>query len=316
MPTDGRFAPAPSAPLHLGNLRTALLAWLAARAGGGAFRLRIDDLDSERSRQHTADQQCADLAALGLTHDGPVARQSANLAAYAEAFDQLRRGGHLYPCFCTRAEIREAASAPHGPPAGNYPGTCRDLTAEQTAAREAEGRRPAWRLRADQTPLMIHDRVLGNHALAADDAVLRRADGVFGYQLAVVVDDHLQGVAEVVRGADLLPSSATQRRLQGLLGLRTVTYAHVPLMVGPDGARLAKRHGAATLDDARRGRCGLVLPGIKPGAPASPEQVRGALAATTGLAEPGESPDLGTLAERFRYDAVPTESTIMSGCSL
>lgn len=314
VPADGRFAPSPSSDLHVGNLRTALLAWLAARRQGSRFLLRIDDLDAGRSRPAIAERQLADLARLGLRHDGPVPRQSERLGRYEEAFAALAANGHVYPCFCTRAEIREAASAPHGGPTGQYPGTCRHLSDRARATREAEGRRPAWRLRASGAAATVDDLVLGPQEVRAEDVVLRRADGEFGYQLAVVVDDADQGVDEVVRGADLLESVGTQRELAALLGLAPVRYAHVPLMLGPDGARLAKRHGSATLADACSGHAGIALPGLAPGVPASVEAVRGALAATVGLAAPGEAPALDELTARFTYERLPTRSTMMQGC--
>ncbi len=311
MAADGRFAPSPSSDLHLGNLRTALLAWLAARSQGAAFRLRVDDLDRGRSRPEIAERQLRDLALLGLDHDGPVVWQSQLLDHYGAAFARLREAGAVYPCFCTRAEIRDATRAPHGAPSSGYPGTCRALTPDEVAAREAAGRVPAWRLRSDPAPVVIEDRVLGRQTLTAEDAVLRRADGEFGYQLAVVVDDALQGIGEVVRGADLLGSCATQRQLQRRLGLPETAYAHVPLMLGADGARLAKRHGAATLADALAGRLPFPLPGLEPGAPADAGAVLSALAATVGLVAAGEQATPQTLAERFRYTHVPTQSTIM-----
>jgi glutamyl-tRNA synthetase len=314
VPADGRFAPSPSSDLHLGNLRTALLAWLAARHAGASFHLRIDDLDAGRSRPAIAERQLADLARLGLDHDGPVPRQSERLDRYAAALEALRAAGHVYPCYCTRAEIREASHAPHGAPAGAYPGTCRALTPAQRSAHEAAGRRPAWRLRSVQRPEVIADLILGEQVVTGEDVVLCRADGEFGYQLAVVLDDADQAIGEVVRGADLLPSVGTQRELQRLLGLPEVRYAHVALMLGPDGARLAKRHGAATLDDALAGRAGIRLPGLAPGARASVEEVRGALAATCDLAEPGEAPTLDELAARFSYRRLPTRSTMMQEC--
>lgn len=311
MPAHGRFAPSPSSDLHVGNLRTALLAWLAARSQDAAFHLRIDDLDGGRARGAIAEQQLADIASLGLDHDGPIPRQSERTDRYAEAFGRLQAAGLVYPCFCTRAEIREATQAPHGPPTAGYPGTCRNLTTEDQSARAATGRAPAWRLRADATPVHFEDRVLGPQSLPAEDAVLRRADGAFGYQLAVVLDDADQDVGEVARGADLLGSVPTQRQLQQRLALPETTYAHLPLMVGPDGARLAKRHGAATLADALAGRAGIRLPGLPPGVPTSPEAVRGALAATVGLAEPGEVPSLAELTRRFSYARLPAQSTMM-----
>lgn len=314
MPSAGRFAPSPSSDLHLGNLRTALLAWLAARAAGAPFHLRIDDLDAGRSRPEIARRQLADLAALGLSHDGPVPWQSARLGRYAAAFDTLHGQGDVYPCFCTRAEIRDAARAPHGAPAGGYPGTCRSLSEAEQAARVAAGRVPSWRFRAHAEPVAFDDLVLGAQHLPAEDAVLRRADGEFGYQLAVVLDDADQAVDEVVRGADLLPSVPTQRQLQDRLALPRVRYAHVPLMVGPDGSRLAKRHGAAGLADALRGEAGIVLPGLIPGVPATIEQVRSALAGTVGLADPDGQPGLPELAARFAYARLPAESTMMDRC--
>ena len=312
---DGRYAPSPSADLHLGNLRTALVSWLAARARGGAWRLRIDDLDAGRSRPAIAEQQLRDLARLGLDHDGEIPFQSRRLDRYAAAFEQLRNAGAVYPCFCTRAEIREASSAPHGAPTAGYPGTCRQLSDAERAARAAAGRTPAWRLLADPQPVAFDDQVLGSQRLPAEDTVLRRADGEFGYQLAVVLDDADQGVEEVVRGADLLGSVPTQRQLQTLLALPHTAYAHVPLMVGPDGARLAKRHGAATLDDALTGRSDVRLPGVRCGEPTTPEAVRGALAATVGLAEPGTVPTLDDLARTFSFARLPARSTMMERCS-
>jgi glutamyl-tRNA synthetase len=247
---DGRYAPSPTGSLHLGNLRTALLAWLFARSAGSRFLVRVDDLDQGRSRPHFEREQLDDLAALGLDWEEPVVRQSERLALYDEALDRLERDGRLYPCFCTRAEIREAASAPHGPLAeGAYPGTCRTLTREQRAEREAAGRPPALRLDARGERIVFGDRVLGQYEGVVDDLVVRRNDGGAAYNLATVVDDAAQGVEEVVRGADLLETTPRQILLARLLGLPEPAYAHVPLMLGPDGARLAKRHGAVTLRD-------------------------------------------------------------------
>ena len=311
VPAAGRFAPSPSSDLHLGNLRTALLAWLGARSQGSPFHLRVDDLDAGRSRPEIAARQLADLATLCLDHDGAIPWQSARLERYAGAFAELERGGHVYPCFCTRAEIRDAARAPHGPPAGGYPGTCRDLSPAEQETRRAAGRLPAWRFRADPGAVAFDDLVLGAQFIRAEDAVVRRADGEFGYQLAVVVDDADQRVEEVVRGADLLPSVPTQRQIQERLELPRVRYAHVPLMVGSDGARLAKRHGAAKLADALSGRAGIALPGLIAGQTATPAAVRTALAATVGLASPGEQPSLVELTGRFSYARLPAGSTMM-----
>jgi glutamyl-tRNA synthetase len=246
----GRFAPSPTGILHLGNLRTALLAWLFARSAGSPFLVRMEDLDRGRVRPGLAERQLADLAAIGVDHDGEVVFQSARTARYDAAIEQLAAGGRIYECFCTRAEIRAAASAPHGPlPEGHYPGTCRDLTPAERAARRAAGRAPALRLRADAERVAFRDRVRGPFEGVVDDLVVRRNDGVAAYNLAVVVDDAAQGVEEVVRGDDLLDSTPRQILLGRLLGLPPLAYAHVPLVLGPDGARLAKRHGAVTLDD-------------------------------------------------------------------
>ena len=247
---DGRFAPSPTGPLHLGNLRTALLAWLFARSAGARFLIRVEDLDRGRSRPEHERGQLDDLAALGLDHDGEVVRQSERGALYDEAIDRLDAAGRLYPCFCTRAEIREAASAPHGPlPEGAYPGTCRTLTARERAERERSGRPPALRLDAGARAVAFEDRLLGRQEGLVDDLVVRRNDGAPAYNLAVVVDDAAQGIGVVVRGADLVDTTPRQLLLAELLGLPAPTHAHVPLVLGPDGARQAKRHGDATLDE-------------------------------------------------------------------
>jgi glutamyl-tRNA synthetase len=245
---DGRFAPSPTGDLHVGNLRTALLAWLFARSAGARFRLRMEDLDVGRVRPGSAERQLADLAALGLDWDGEVVVQSGRAAHHADALRRLDGLGRTYECFCTRREVREAASAPHGPgPEGIYPGTCRELSAAGRAARRADGRRPALRLRGGSELVGFVDRRHGPQEAVVDDFVLRRADGVVAYNLAVVVDDAAQGIGEVVRGADLLETTPRQILLARLLGLSVPSYAHVPLVLGPDGARLAKRHGAVTL---------------------------------------------------------------------
>lgn len=248
MSADGRFAPAPTGPLHLGSLRTALVAWLMARAQGGRFLLRIEDLDPQRSRREFEEQQLADLRVLGLDWDETPVRQSERTWFYDDALAQLHAAGRLYSCFCTRAEIREAASAPHGElPDGFYPGTCREIPAAERRRRMEAGERFALRLRADGARIDWHDRLLGDQSGLVDDFVVMRADGVHAYQLAVVVDDAAQGIGEVVRGADLAESTPRQILLQQLLGLATPSYAHVPLVLGPSGARLAKRDGGSTL---------------------------------------------------------------------
>ena len=239
----GRYAPSPSGDLHLGNLRTAVLAWLMARTTGRRFLLRIEDLD--RVQEGAASRQLADLEALGLDWDGEVLLQSTRREAYEDAVARLRSEGRVYECFCTRREIREAASAPHGAP-GAYPGTCRKLSEQDRAQRRRE-RPAALRLAAQVREWTVTDRWAGQHTGTVDDLILLRNDGLPAYNLAVVVDDAFQGVDQVVRGDDLLSSAPRQAHLAHLLGLPEPKYAHVPLAVNPDGRRLAKRDGAVTL---------------------------------------------------------------------
>jgi glutamyl-tRNA synthetase len=243
---DGRFAPSPTGTLHLGNLRTALLAWLFARSAGARYLVRMEDLDTARVRPGSAEEQLADLAAIGLDWDGEVVFQSRRLDRYEAAIDALRAAGRVYECFCTRAEIRAAVSAPHGP-VGAYPGTCLRLSDAERAEKLARGRPPALRVRADGRRVEFEDRLLGLQAGVVDDFVVRRNDGAPAYNLAVVVDDAEQGIGEVVRGADLVDTTSRQLLLARLLGLPEPRHAHVPLVLGPDGARLAKRHGDVTL---------------------------------------------------------------------
>jgi glutamyl-tRNA synthetase len=255
----------------------------------------MEDPDRASVRAEHYVGQLDDLRGLGLDWDGPVARQSERGDGYRAALATLEEADLTYPCYCTRREIQEAASAPHGDPApeGAYPGTCRTLTAADRAEREAAGRRPALRLRADPGLVVSFvDRRHGRVSAAVDDVVLRRGDGTPAYNLAVVVDDAAQGVEEVVRGDDLLLSTPRQLHLASLLGLPAPAYAHVPLVVGPDGARLAKRHGAVTLGD--RAALGE-----------SPDDVRSLLAASLGLARAGERVSMSMLLARFDPDALP-----------
>jgi glutamyl-tRNA synthetase len=231
-------------------LRTAVVAWLFARSQEARFLVRIEDLDPQRSRAEFEHEQLADLGLLGIDWDEPPVRQSERLELYEDALARLEREGRLYPCFCTRAEIREAASAPHGAgPDGAYPGTCRDLSPAERRRLTAAGRTPALRVRAGGERIEFEDRLAGVCGGVVDDFVVRRSDGVPAYQLAVVVDDAEQRVGEVVRGADLADSTPRQILLARLLDLPVPRYAHVPLVLGADGARLAKRHGGVTLAD-------------------------------------------------------------------
>jgi glutamyl-tRNA synthetase len=254
MSHDGRFAPSPTGTLHVGNLRTALLAWLFARTAGARFLVRMEDLDQGRVIPGSAEQQLRDLRALGIDWDGEVVFQSHRHDAYEAALGRLRADGRLYECFCTRAEIRAAASAPHGPlREGAYPGTCLRLSEAERRRKRAGGRPPALRVRADAARVGFTDRVHGEQEGVVDDFVVRRNDGAPAYNLAVIVDDAWQGIGEVVRGDDLLESTPRQIFLADALGLEPPGYAHVPLVLGPDGARLAKRHGAVTLDELEPG---------------------------------------------------------------
>ncbi len=215
--------------------------------------MRIEDLDPATSSDEHEASQLKDLAILGLDWDGDLVRQSERRDAHEAAIGQLSDAGLTYPCYCTRREIREAAAAPHdgngngATPDGAYPGTCRRLTADERATREAEGRRAALRLRAQIAALTVEDELAGTVTASVDDVVLRRNDGLPAYNLAVVVDDGAQGIEQVVRGADLLTSAPRQRHIADLLGLAPVAYAHVPLVLAADGRRLAKRDGAVTL---------------------------------------------------------------------
>ena len=281
----GRFAPSPTGPLHVGNLRTALLAWLLARSSVDArFLIRVEDLDRANSSRGKEAQQLADLARVGVDWDPPVVRQSERFARYDAAIDRLARSGLTYECFCSRREIREAIAAPHVDDAA-YPGTCRELSAAERAQRRAT-RPPAVRLRSTGEAVTVDDALAGSFTGVADDVVLRRNDGVPAYNLAVVVDDAEQGVTDVVRGDDLLSSTPRQVVLQRLLGLPTVRYVHVPLVVGPDGHRLAKRDGAVTLAD-------LAAAGIPP------ERVLRALGRSLGLATGTSTDTAGDLLEGF-----------------
>jgi glutamyl-tRNA synthetase len=242
----GRFAPSPSADLHIGNLRTALLAWMFARSTERRFLLRVEDLD-DRTFAGVAQRQVADLAALGLTWDEPPEYQTAHEDRYRAVIEELTARGLTFECFCSRRDILAAPRAPHAPQ-GAYPGTCRELTDGQRAAarREAE-RPPALRLRSEVAEFTVLDVLHGEYTGVVDDFVLRRGDGVPAYNLAVVVDDSAQDVDQVVRGDDLLSSTPRQAYLGSLLGYPTPSYAHVPLVLNVDRKRLAKRDGAVTL---------------------------------------------------------------------
>lgn len=288
----GRFVPSPTGDLHVGNLRTGLLAWLFARAAGSRFHLRVDDVDPVASSPQHEQAQLRDLVLLGLDWDGDVVRASERRAQHEAAVADLEARGLTYPCYCTRREIREASEAPHGLLPDAYPGTCRELSEAERRAREDAGRPAATRLRSGDVVVAIVDRLHGEVEGLVDDVVLRRNDGVPAYNLAVVVDDADQGVEAVVRGDDLLSSTPRQAHLADLLGLPRPAWAHVPLVLGEDGQRLAKRHGAVTLGD-------LAREGLDPAA------VRSLLAWSVGLAELGEPVSMDELVERFDPQRLP-----------
>lgn len=247
----GRFAPSPSGRLHVGNLRTALLAWLFARAEGSEFLLRFEDLDPNAIRPEHYQTQLEDLEALGITWDGEPLRQSARVEIYRHYVKQLVAMDVTYPCYCSRKDIRLASQAPNGPTmAGGYPGTCRHLSqAQRSERRAATGREPAIRVRAASTAASFDDELCGPFSGAIDDVVIQRNDGTPAYNLVVVIDDHLQGVEQVVRGDDLLDSTPRQMLLANLLDIAHPRYAHVPLVLGPLGSRLAKSDGSVSLAD-------------------------------------------------------------------
>lgn len=289
----GRYAPSPSGDLHVGNLRTALLAWAFARHDGRRFAMRIEDLD--RVREGARQRQLADLARIGIDWEPPVLVQSERLGAHREAVEALRARGLVYECFCTRREIQQeiaaSGSAPHGAP-GSYPGTCRDLSRRQRRERGQE-RPAALRLRAEAASATVQDRLFGRFTGTVDDFVLVRNDGRPAYNLAVVVDDAHQGVDQVVRGDDLLPSAPRQAHLARLLGLEQPQWVHVPLVLNAAGVRLAKRDGAVTLQDLRERGCPTA-------------EVMGWIGASLGLPETvGTAADLLEGFDRLRLDRGP-----------
>ena len=284
----GRFAPSPTGRMHAGNIFAALMSWLIVKSQGGRMILRIEDLDVERSKQEWIDQVQRDFELLGLTWDeGPLFQQS-RFDVYEDAFEELKRAGEVYPCFCTRADLH-AASAPHRGEKLVYPGTCRGLSAGEVERRKAD-RDPSWRIAVPDADYALDDLVQGafeqNLTRDCGDFVVRRSDGLFAYQLAVVVDDAEQGVNCIVRGMDLLISTPQQLFLQDLLGFGHPTYAHVPLIVGEKDRRLSKRDRDAGFDEllARFG---------------TPEAVIGHIAAITGLIDKEEPLTCDDLLEAF-----------------
>jgi glutamyl-tRNA synthetase len=295
----GRYAPSPTGALHLGNIRTALLAWLWARAEGGQFVLRVEDLDRPRVVPGASEQMLADLRWLGLDWDegpdcgGPYApyTQSERLELYTAHLQRLEQAGLIYPCYCSRAEIARAASAPHGEEGPRYPGTCRALSRAQRQAYEAAGRRPSLRFRVDDERVVTFTDLLAGPCRqqvqqAVGDFIVRRSDGIFAYQFVVVVDDGLMRINQVVRGADLLSSTARQILLFEALGFAVPTFVHVPLWLDSSGQRLSKRIQSAGLAPLRASG-------------ATPARVVGQLAASCGLVSSEEALTPTQLAERY-----------------
>lgn len=287
----GRFAPSPSGRMHLGNVFSALLAWLSVRSQGGEMVLRIEDLDPDRCRPAYAETLMDDLRWLGLDWDREQTPQSRRTAVYAEAFDRLAALGLVYPCYCTRDQLH-AASAPHAADGRLlYSGACRNLTDAQRAAKT---KTPAWRLRVPDREYGFCDGLQGpvsqNLARDCGDFIIRRADGVYAYQLAVVVDDAAGGVTQVVRGVDLLDSTPRQLYLYDLLGLNPPEFYHVPLLTAPDGRRLSKRDRDLDLGVLRQTH--------------TPQQILGRLAWLAGLLDRPEPASAAELAAVFDWDRI------------
>lgn len=319
-PIRGRYAPSPTGELHLGNLRTALLAWLFARATDGKFVLRIEDLDQPRVRPGATACMLADLRWLGLDWDegpdcaGPYAPyiQSERQTIYQHYLQQLREAHRVYPCYCSRTEVAQAVRIASAPQQGSeegprYPGTCRNLTQQQCRDYEARGRRPALRFRVDDERIVtFNDLIAGTitqqvqHTVG--DFILCRSDGIVAYQFAVVIDDGLMHINQIVRGADLLASTARQMLLFEALGFPIPTFAHVPLMLDEQGKRLAKRTLSAGIEPLRAD--GL-----------TPRQIIGQLAASCGLVEYDIDTSPNELARQYSQESYDIMPAILRNCN-
>lgn len=296
----GRFAPSPSGRMHLGNVFSALLAWLSVRSAGGELLLRIEDLDPDRCRPAYAETLKEDLRWLGLDWDREQPPQSSRTEVYEAMFDHLASQGLVYPCYCTRGELH-AASAPHASDGRVvYAGTCRWLTPQQQAEKT---KKPAWRLAVPDRSYGFTDRLQGycseNLAEECGDFIIRRADGVYAYQLAVVTDDGAGGVTQVVRGMDLLDSTPRQLYLYELLGLRPPEFCHVPLLTAPDGRRLSKRERDLDLGALRQTH--------------TPQQLLGKLAHLAGLLDKPEAASAEELAKLFRWEKIRKDPIAIDG---
>ena len=291
----GRFAPTPSGRMHLGNVFAALIAWLSVRSRGGSLILRMEDLDTQRTKEENAQILRDDLLWLGLDWDLETQPQSLRSGVYDRYFEMLMEQGLLYPCYCTRAQLH-SVNAPHlSDGTYVYPGTCRGLEAPPT------GRDPAWRVRVPQGQWVVEDLLQGTYredlSIHCGDFVVRRSDGMYVYQLAVTVDDGEAGVTEVVRGLDLLSSAPRQMYLQKLLGFPHPTYGHVPLLLAPDGRRLSKRDRDMDLGYLRSHMTAQHLLGI--------------LAHTAGLLETPIPISAKELANQFSWDKLKKDSVIL-----
>ena len=302
-PPVGRFAPTPSGRMHLGNVFAALIAWLSVRSRDGSLVLRMEDLDTQRTSSDFAQALREDLLWLGLTWDEETQPQSQRSDIYQEYFDRLESMGLLYPCYCTRSQLH-SVNAPHlADGTYVYPGTCRDLT---DAQKQAFSRLPAWRVKVPDKIWQVEDLLQGTYRenLATDcgDFVVRRADSVYVYQLAVTVDDALAGVTEVVRGVDLLSSSPRQMYLQSLFGFPHPTYGHVPLLMAPDGRRLSKRDRDLDL--------GILRQRMKP------EELIGSLACTAGLLDKPQAISARELAGEFSWQKLKKDNICIDAALL
>ncbi|MDY3561104.1 tRNA glutamyl-Q(34) synthetase GluQRS [Gemmata sp. JC673] len=298
----GRLAPSPTGAQHVGNARTYLVAWLAARAGGGTVRVRIEDIDSPRVKPGAAEQALDDLRWLGLHWDGEVVTQTTRLPLYEAALETLKQAERVYPCTCTRSDIASAASAPHAGEEVTYPGTCAHRSAMDAVVLQRDGKPFAWRFRVADSPAFT-DLFAGEQHIdlkhAGGDFVVWKSAGTPAYQLAVVVDDAAMGVTEVVRGDDLIPSTPRQLLLYRALGLAPPAFAHVPLVVGADGRRLAKRHGDTRLAALRSA-------GVKPDA------LLGLLGWSCGWLDRPEPVRARDLIARFRLETIPKRPFVLS----
>ena len=295
----GRFAPTPSGRMHLGNVFSALLAWLSVRSQNGEMVLRMEDLDTQRTSAEFAQILRDDLRWLGLTYDRETPPQSQRSGTYDLYFERLREMELLYPCYCTRSQLH-SVNAPHlSDGTYVYPGTCRNMTREE---REKMNRAPAWRVMVPDRVWSFTDRVQGHYELnlatECGDMVVRRADGVYVYQLAVTVDDGEAGVTEVVRGMDLLSSAPRQMYLQELFGFPHPSYAHVPMLLAPDGRRLSKRE-----KDLDLGQLQLRL---------RPEQVLGSLAYAAGIIDVREPVSAAELVREFSWEKITGDSIFLN----